>query len=190
MLVIQGCSTCRVTSHSIANDHHETQIVNFVSFVMMPTGVTALFDALESSRSLASLTLAGCCLSSEGTRILAHYLSSSNCRLQALNISYNDLGQIGAVHIAHAVAANKSLRSLNLRGNSMGDAGGLALATGLLANCGVLTELIVADNGFSQATAVRLAACMRGGAGMHVLCIYECMCHRFTFVSVVHLCVV
>lgn len=49
---------------------------------------------------------------------------SSSCRLSVLDLSWNTLGEKGAIIFANALPLNSSLVELNLASNSIGDSGG------------------------------------------------------------------
>ena len=77
----------------------------------------------------------------------------NNCT--ELHLSYNTIGDIGAVAIAEALKNNNALISLDLDGNNIGDIGAVALAEALKGNTG-LTALGLEYNNIGTTGAVTL----------------------------------
>jgi hypothetical protein len=55
---------------------------------------------------------------------ICNFLMSSYCRVDVLDLSWNVMGEKGAVSFSNALPHNKSLSELNLASNSIGDDGG------------------------------------------------------------------
>ncbi|KAG5185398.1 hypothetical protein JKP88DRAFT_180485 [Tribonema minus] len=127
------------------------------------SGALALMDAAGASTSLTALGMAGCGLGPEGATAVADSICR-NTVLQRLDLACNNLGAQGGVALANGIAHSSSLTSLNLRTNSLGAVGGEAIAQGMLANCGKLRHVVVADNKVGARVAVAISASMRGGA--------------------------
>ena len=58
------------------------------------------------------------------TADVCNFLMSSNCHVDVLDLSWNGIGEKGAVIFSNALVSNKSLSELNLASNSIGDSGG------------------------------------------------------------------
>ena len=109
-------------------------------------GLKNLSTALTQSE-LYSLTLYDIGLQSQGLEHLCTALTSVNCRLTNLDVSYNDLGDVGIMQLCNALASvNCRLTSLNVSCNKWGDNGGMHLCNALTSvNCR-LTSLNVNEN--------------------------------------------
>jgi hypothetical protein len=55
---------------------------------------------------------------------ICNFLMSGYCRVDVLDLSWNVMGEKGAVSFSNALPHNKSLSELNLASNSIGDDGG------------------------------------------------------------------
>ena len=66
-------------------------------------------------------------------------------RLQGLDLSYNEIGDKGAIELADGLKDCKSLQSLNLKGNKIGDEGSIGLAD-KLKDCKSLQSLDLVGN--------------------------------------------
>jgi hypothetical protein len=70
---------------------------------------------------------------------------SSCCSLQHLDLSYNHIGDAGALAIAASLRTNKTIKILSLEGNRIGPEGGLNIASSLFYN-GTLETLHLSGN--------------------------------------------
>ena len=77
-------------------------------------------------------------------------------QLGYLNLSANDVGPIGAEHLASALSRATSLTELHLGCCAIGEAGALAIAAALAANTTLLV-LDVSSNGIGNSGATELA---------------------------------
>jgi len=122
------------------NDMHEDGIHALASFFKARTvvedldlsscGITCadtkdLFSVLASHPNrLQEVRISGNEIAAEGTEYICRFLTSPNCRLELLDLSWNHVGEQGAVTIAAALPGNNSLLLLNLASNGLGDNGG------------------------------------------------------------------
>ena len=60
--------------------------------------------------------------------VLAEALTVDGCTLKLLNLGTNELGDVGATHLAQALPRSRSLKTLDLSRNQIGATGGKALA--------------------------------------------------------------
>ncbi|CAN0524793.1 unnamed protein product, partial [Ectocarpus sp. 12 AP-2014] len=128
-------------------------------------GARLIIAALETSAHLRRLNLAGCQLGVDGGQAMIVAIGSGRgkFRLLDLDLANNSLGAGCGDSLAVALRRNKTLTRLSLRANGLGPEGGTALAAGLASNCGVLKEVVVADNRLGPRVATLVAATMRGG---------------------------
>ncbi|KAH3759925.1 NOD3 protein [Pelomyxa schiedti] len=103
-------------------------------------GAASIATALESNKSLMSLSLQGVYIydpdkkiGNEGATLIARALEA-NKYLVYLEITENKIGDEGAASIASALESNKSLVSLNLGDNRIGDKGATSIARALESN--------------------------------------------------------
>ncbi|CAF1119383.1 unnamed protein product [Adineta ricciae] len=73
-----------------------------------------------------------------------------------LNLSGNELGSIGTIHLAKSIKHNKCITELNLSHNNIGQSGCEALCQSLLFNC-MVSILILDGNRFDDKCAIYLA---------------------------------
>jgi len=86
---------------------------------------------LTENTLLQSLSLRNCCITDKGASLLGKAIGETkrqNNKLLTLNLSSNDITDIGAIEIAKGLRTNRNLLVLNLSGNQIEDAGAEALA--------------------------------------------------------------
>jgi hypothetical protein len=113
----------------------------------------ALAQALTTNRSLTSLYLHACGLTTKVVQALSAALSAPDCALSTLQLSSNGLGRAAVSGVAQALRRNTSVTSLNLSLNPIEDAGSRALAEALCVNS-TLTDLKLDDVGPITAAAL------------------------------------
>lgn len=79
------------------------------------------------------------------------YIASRTCSLQILDLSWNKIGETGAIEFGLALTQNTSLLKLNLAANSIGDMGGQRFID-CLREHKVLNEVGLSQNGISDGT--------------------------------------
>ncbi|CBN79012.1 Hypothetical leucine rich repeat and MORN motif protein [Ectocarpus siliculosus] len=128
-------------------------------------GARLIIAALETSAHLRRLNLAGCQLGVDGGQAMIAAIGSGRdkFRLVDLDLASNSLGAGCGDPLAVALRRNKTLTRLSVRANGLGPEGGTALAAGLASNCGILKQVVVADNRLGPRVATLVAATMRGG---------------------------
>lgn len=62
---------------------------------------------------------------------ICNFLTSTNCHLDVLDLSWNSIGEKGAITFSHALPTNTSLSDLNLASNNIGDTGGQRIVKSL-----------------------------------------------------------
>lgn len=87
---------------------------------------------------------------------LASWLSSKQCSLIELDLTYAQTSDLGATKLARALTANKSLTELNLAHNGIATRGGMAIADALKLNC-TLIVVGLSANLLNDAAIVGLA---------------------------------
>ena len=113
-------------------------------------GLKNLSTALTQSE-LYSLTLYDIGLQSQGLEHLCNALTSVDCRLTSLNVSWSELGDVGIMHLCNVLTSvNCRLTSLDVSDNQLGDNGLRHLCDTLTnSNC-ALTKLKVDGNGLGD----------------------------------------
>jgi Ran GTPase-activating protein (RanGAP) involved in mRNA processing and transport len=105
-------------------------------------GIIQAFSLLEDECNLETLFLSSNLLSDPAVQHIASsslmMTSSSSIikfpHLKSLYLTYNNIGDDGAVALAHALSNFPNLKTLDLYRNNIGNKGGLALATAVLTN--------------------------------------------------------
>ena len=108
-------------------------------------GGCRIAQSLASTPSLTSLDLSGNDLTESTARALVKALEYSRCRISALVLSGNRLGDDGTVAIARALPRFPCLEHLDLSSNNVGNAGISALSRGLRMD-GTLRVLVLTSN--------------------------------------------
>ena len=100
---------------------------------------------------LYSLALYDIGLQSQGLEHLCNALTSVDCRLTSLNVSWSELGDVGIMHLCNVLTSvNCRLTSLDVSDNQLGDNGLRHLCDTLTnSNC-ALTKLKVDGNGLGD----------------------------------------
>ncbi|XP_031549260.1 leucine-rich repeat-containing protein 74B-like [Actinia tenebrosa] len=112
-------------------------------------GLTALGEMLEFNVNLKELNLSGCQIQAGSD---AEAFVSSLCvnsQLKSLNLSYNEIGDSGAIRLGPVLVNNQSLTFLDISWNNIRSAGAEALCRGLSRNTS-LTELDLSWNGLGN----------------------------------------
>ncbi|KAG0345620.1 hypothetical protein BG004_003464 [Podila humilis] len=110
------------------------------------TGITALVEALKAnSTAVTTMDLTNNQIGQVGTQVLAEALMT-NQTLIALNLKSNFIGEAGARSFAIALEINRTLADLNLCSNEIDDAGACSLAKVLETNHAVLISLNLSRN--------------------------------------------
>ena len=91
-------------------------------------GIELLAPALAKSTLLKTLSLSRNGISSKGIESLSTLLKSSNCKLEFVGLSGNQIGDDGAKILASSLANNVSLESLGLAGTNITNEGWTAFA--------------------------------------------------------------
>lgn len=119
--------------------------------------VKGLFNILSFyPNQLEQLYLSCNKIAQKGASDLCQYLTGRQCRLLTLDLSWNNIGQEGAVDFATSLPLNTTLLSLNLASNGLGDSGAQRLAASL-AQQQSLEDLNLSQNGVSDRTSFVLS---------------------------------
>ena len=153
-----------------------------------------LASALESNSSLTHLDLSHTCPDAQrssisvdsgkisfttvpckligafGTLTLARALCS-NRMLTYLDLSFNEIREVGAASLGEALQTNCSLSHLYLSGNAIGDSGTASLGEGLKSNC-TLTRLYLTENEIGDPGAEALGEAMQSNRNLTHLNLY------------------
>jgi Ran GTPase-activating protein (RanGAP) involved in mRNA processing and transport len=115
---------------------------------MYETAAEAFADMLKVNKTLRTLKLAQCGITSEGICVIAQALYTNNT-LEVLHIFENCLEeQVGAVAFADMLTVNRTLKELDIFKNRIGTAGAKAFASMLEVNTTLRTlKLSTSDEG-------------------------------------------
>jgi Ran GTPase-activating protein (RanGAP) involved in mRNA processing and transport len=92
-------------------------------------GVFAIATAVAPNKSLHRLSLARCGFGKMGLTSIAAGCIALNDTLQVLDLQENQIGDDGAIEIAHALQMNSSLVTIGLHKCGIGDRGASSLAS-------------------------------------------------------------
>ncbi|XP_044196299.1 leucine-rich repeat-containing protein 34 isoform X1 [Thunnus albacares] len=106
--------------------------------------VLALTKCLSNNTSVTGLDVSYNNITDEGAGHLADLLQEGNSALNRLDLMFNDILTDGAEALAKSLQGNSSLLSLRLSGNKIGNSGAMHLASTLQVN-NTLQELQLAD---------------------------------------------
>jgi Ran GTPase-activating protein (RanGAP) involved in mRNA processing and transport len=123
-----------------------------------PEGADALCQGLEANPTVVRLYLEGNVLGDTGASSVARFLRVPECPVQQLFLGANQIGPVGAKHLASVLATNKRLTKLYLEGNSIREEGADAF-TKALTECEdtALKHLFCDNNDIGKEGSQRLA---------------------------------
>ena len=111
----------------------------------------------NSARSTDELWLRDLGLGPAGARAMAGLLErNSRVPVNTIDLSFNRIGDLGAVALARTIKIQKAVTSIDLRDNNIGDAGAVAFADALDFNTTV-QEINLSENNIGDEGAVALA---------------------------------
>ncbi len=96
--------------------------------------IESLAKMLASNATLTTLDLSGAGISSSGAMLLAQVLTKDNTSLARLDLTYCDIADVGAEHLANMLKTNTPLESLDLCDNNITSMGITHLAEALKHN--------------------------------------------------------
>ena len=119
-----------------------------------PDSMKVLFLEHKFPRNLLDLNLSRNFIGCDGASTFASIGLRSNCLLQKLDLSCNNIGKTGVEALAKELLSNSVLQDLNLSFNNIGDDGAKALAIVLQNNTNLLKLVLsgnkIGDNGVSE----------------------------------------
>jgi Ran GTPase-activating protein (RanGAP) involved in mRNA processing and transport len=135
--------------------------LNIASNRIPPKGAKSLAEALKSAR-LVSLDLSKNYIGDNGASYFAHaffkglhmtdnhILQFKGLFITDLNLSSNNIGDIGVITLARGLENGNLLVHLNLANNKIGDIGAARLAKTLSCQCATLSSLCIYNNNISD----------------------------------------
>jgi NLR family CARD domain-containing protein 3 len=121
------------------------------------TGALSIQGLIVNSQNLKSLNISDNDLGNIGVTALTRGLQqSSTCHLCRLDVNSNNITSVGAISVAAMLRVNKSLEELNLSFNNIGDEGAMTIATALQINT-TLRCLSLRRNGIGNIGAQSIA---------------------------------
>jgi Ran GTPase-activating protein (RanGAP) involved in mRNA processing and transport len=135
------------------------EIAGLVTVNAQPRGLKAILPAIEANAE--NVTIVDFSQydgeryhTDESARVLCQALRVNN-RVVSVDLSFNSIGDAGAVHFAALLEVNQSMETLNLSQCAISDRGGQLIAQALYGNC-TLTELDLSSNLISEVTGAAL----------------------------------
>ena len=110
-------------------------------------------------------------IGSDGAAILAEYLRDELSDIVDLSLTHNNIGDVGATHLATALRDNPPLLALNLSYNNIEDEGAIHLAEALTVNS-TLTALNLGYNRIGNEGVLRLNRALRDNEELVALNLY------------------
>jgi Ran GTPase-activating protein (RanGAP) involved in mRNA processing and transport len=117
------------------NKENIVEILNLSNCNLQCSDIIQLDTALTRCgvQRLKKIILTSNNIKHEGSQVLAHLLSKTDCVLDTIDLGWNTIGSLGAVGIANALKTNSSLLYLDLAANAVDDIAaqriGAAIAT-------------------------------------------------------------
>jgi Ran GTPase-activating protein (RanGAP) involved in mRNA processing and transport len=146
-------------------DNTTLKTLNLANSCLAAAGAMALSQFIITNKYLTSLDIATNRLRAAGTEALAAALSSPDCVLKELDLSYCLQRQYQLATLLQAIASNRSLQRLLLRGSTFKTEGAAALFT-LLSTNATLEHLDLCRSHLQESAIERLGA---GAAATHTL---------------------
>eukprot|EP00808_Paulinella_micropora_P026595 g50619.t1 len=124
---------CRIPLDSLRDN--KTSELNLPSRSLGPAEVAILAEFLKVNTALQVLNLYGNKIGPEGAAAIADMLKENKeCKLEKLDVSYNQIGAEGAEYIAKAFEVNQTLTTLTLWDNKIGAEGAAHIAAAVKEN--------------------------------------------------------
>jgi len=124
-------------------------------------GAGSVAEAIGALPQLATLGLGNNRIGAQGALALSDALASGRSKLKELDLTYNEIDDAGAQHLARGIAACRHLTTLILLDNEIGDAGAMALVNGIK-YCRKLKHVLVEGNPISPGAEAALNARVGG----------------------------
>ncbi len=122
------------------------------------TGTEAICESLKNNSKLQTICLASNGISAQGCLAIASLLEEHGENVVTLDLSHNELRDVGAVCLSRGLRWCNNLRFFDISNNYIGDLGVEAIRRNLRCN---ITEISVACNYIEDNGAKALASCLR-----------------------------
>ena len=161
------------SQQSIVCDHaisEETGVLDFSDSTLTPADLTAVGYVISStSHTITEVGMSGCNLHADHVRVFLREVSSNKLKhIQTLELSRNNIGDVGAAALAQGLKSCINLQELRLVNNNIGDDGAATLAQGLKF-CNSLQTLHLAINNIGVDGAIALAEGLKSFNNLHNL---------------------
>jgi Ran GTPase-activating protein (RanGAP) involved in mRNA processing and transport len=160
-------AACAALGRSLALNTRLERIVCRVARIGAPQ-MSALVDGMlkcgvRRNRSLRGLNLAGNDLGAEGAEALARLLCNDRVDLECIDLSGNEVGDAGMLHLSKGLEYNTRLLRLRLCNNSIGPVGAARLGQALACcqTTSMLEMLDLSGNMLSDEGVIRLCEGLR-----------------------------
>ena len=149
------------SQQSIVCDHairEEIGVLDISRSTLTPADLTAVGYVISStSHTITKVDMSGCSLHADHVRVFLREVSSNKLKpIQILELSRNNIGDVGAAALALGLKFCINLQELRLINNKIGDDGAAALAQGLK-SCNSLQTLQLTINSIGADGATALA---------------------------------
>ena len=138
-----------------------------ISYSMTAEGAQTLSKIIQHSTCLETLDVSFNQIGDNGALALGEVLHTNNS-LQVLDVTFNAIGDDGAKALAEALHVNTSLKTLHLMGNNIGVEGAVSFSEALVYNQ-TLQELNVSNNHIGANGARALAEVLHTNNSLHEL---------------------
>ena len=161
------------SQQSIVCDHairEEEGVLDFSDSTLTPADLTAVGYVISAtSHTITKVAMSGCNLLDDHVRVFLREVSSNKLKpIQTLELSRNNIGDVGAAALAQGLKSCINLQELRLVNNKIGDDGAAALAQGLK-SCNSLQILQLTINSIGADGATALAEGLKSFKNLHEL---------------------
>ncbi|CAF0740013.1 unnamed protein product [Adineta ricciae] len=124
----------------------ECKILNLWGNRFTSKSLFVLIKALEGNQTLHELDLSHNSLGDDGIQILSQFFSLNNCEIKHLDLSSNNVTEVGAHSIADMLRRNRTIKRLSLNKNDITDIGLVRIAEEIQNGNERIVELKFDDN--------------------------------------------
>ena len=134
--------------------------------------ISRLVMSLDGNKTLKELDLAWNRISDKSIEIISQFLALNTCALEDIDLSFNEITEVGASHLAHMCTKNRTLKALVLNNNQINDSGLTSLVEAIVTENKTLKQLKLESNEYITTQGVKsILGLLEKSKNLEELCI-------------------